>query len=95
MTPAATPCARPAATSTVDGSTYHIPTARECDQCHQGRKDRILGFEAIGLGVAGAEGLTLEKLIDQKLIDHAPARATCRSPTTAPARAPRSSAGST
>jgi hypothetical protein len=57
-----------------DGSTYHIPTPRECDQCHQGRKDRVLGFEAIGLGVDGAEGLTLEKLVDQKLIDHAPGK---------------------
>jgi hypothetical protein len=55
-----------------DGSTYHVPTAKECDQCHEGRKDRILGFEAIGLGVAGAEGLTLEKLVTAGLIEPAP-----------------------
>jgi hypothetical protein len=55
-----------------DGSTYHVPTSKECDQCHQGRKDRILGFEAIGLGVAGADGLTLEKLVAEGLITPAP-----------------------
>jgi hypothetical protein len=56
----------------IDGTSYHIPGARECDQCHQGRKDRVLGFEAIGLGVAGADGLTLDKLVDRKLIAPAP-----------------------
>ena len=42
-----------------DGGTYHIPTPDECQQCHRGRNDRILGFEQSLLGMAGADGLTL------------------------------------
>ena len=42
-----------------DGGTYHIPTPDECQQCHRGRTDRILGFEQSLLGLAGAQGLTL------------------------------------
>jgi hypothetical protein len=45
-----------------DGGTYHIPTPDECQQCHRGRNDRILGFEQVLLGLAGATGLTLDQL---------------------------------
>ena len=45
-----------------DGGTYHIPTADECQQCHRGRNDRLLGFEQTLLGLAGATGLTLGQL---------------------------------
>jgi hypothetical protein len=45
-----------------DGGTYHIPTADECQQCHRGRNDRLLGFEQTLLGLAGATGLTLGEL---------------------------------
>jgi hypothetical protein len=45
-----------------DGGTYHIPTPDECQQCHRGRSDRILGFEQGLLGMAGATGLTLGQL---------------------------------
>jgi hypothetical protein len=45
-----------------DGGTYHIPTPDECQQCHRGRTDRLLGFEQGLLGLAGATGLTLEQL---------------------------------
>ncbi|HEX4403936.1 MAG TPA: hypothetical protein VH560_03860 [Polyangia bacterium] len=48
-----------------DGGTYHIPTPDECQQCHRGRTDRILGFEQSLLGMAGAEGLTLGVLANQ------------------------------
>ncbi len=51
-----------------DGGTYHIPTGAECDQCHQGRTDHILGFEAVSLGLAGATGLTLADLVSEQLI---------------------------
>lgn len=43
--------------------TYHIPTDDECLKCHRGRIDRILGFEQALLGLAGATGLTLERLV--------------------------------
>jgi hypothetical protein len=53
----------------VDGSNYHIPSTTECDQCHKGRIDRVLGFEAISLGLAGATGVTLKDLQDDDLLD--------------------------
>jgi hypothetical protein len=42
--------------------TYHIPTSDECQKCHRGRTDRILGFEQVLLGLAGAQGMTLGRL---------------------------------
>ena len=54
----------------VAGDSYYIPSAKECDQCHKGRLDRALGFEQILLGLEGAEGLTLHKLIvEDRLTD--------------------------
>jgi hypothetical protein len=57
-----------------DGGAYHIPTFSECEQCHDGRTDHILGFEQISLGLAGAQGLTLPELVSEGLIAPAPAR---------------------
>jgi hypothetical protein len=54
--------------------THEIPTGAQCDQCHKGRHDRVLGFEQISLGLEGATGLTLEKLVDEDLIDPKPER---------------------
>jgi hypothetical protein len=56
-----------------DGGTYHIPSADECDQCHRGRTDRILGFEQVSLGLPGATGLTLGKVVATGLITPTPA----------------------
>jgi hypothetical protein len=58
----------------IAGTDYHIPSGRECEQCHGGREDRILGFEAIGLGLPGAEGITLKNLVDENLLEPAPIR---------------------
>jgi hypothetical protein len=57
-----------------DGGTYHIPTPDECDQCHRGRSDRILGFEEVSLGLSGATGLTLAELVAEELISPVPDR---------------------
>jgi hypothetical protein len=57
-----------------DGGIYHIPTPDECDQCHRGRTDRILGFEQVSLGLSGAMGLTLPELVAEQLISPVPAR---------------------
>jgi hypothetical protein len=57
-----------------DGGTYHIPTPDECDQCHRGRTDHLLGFEQVSLGLAGATGLTLPELVSEGLISPPPAR---------------------
>jgi hypothetical protein len=55
-----------------DGGIYHIPTPDECDQCHKGRVDHLLGFEQVSLGLAGATGLTLSELVKQDLITPVP-----------------------
>ncbi len=57
-----------------DGGVYHIPTPDECDQCHKGRTDHLLGFEQVSLGLAGATGLTLPELVKEQLIAPVPAR---------------------
>jgi hypothetical protein len=46
----------------VNGTTYEIPATNKCATCHQGRTDIVLGFDFIGLGVAGAQGVTLATL---------------------------------
>lgn len=60
------------ATASLGGYPYHIPTARECDECHGGRQDKVLGFEAVSLGLPGAKGVTLQDLVDDELIEPAP-----------------------
>jgi hypothetical protein len=59
-------------TVALGGAAYHIPTGRECDLCHDGRKDRVLGFEAVSLGMEGAKGITLQDLVDEDLIEPKP-----------------------
>lgn len=48
----------------VMGDDYYIPEASECDTCHKGAADFGLGFGAAMLGLEGAEGVTLESLIE-------------------------------
>jgi hypothetical protein len=55
------------------GATWNIPTNDDCDQCHRGRQDRILGFEQVGLGLPNAQGLTLATLAEMGLVTPAPA----------------------
>lgn len=61
---------------TVDGLPYTIPNLAECNQCHAGKKDKLLGFEALSLSQPGAQGLTLAGLVQEGLIAPAPARTT-------------------
>ncbi len=55
------------------GGTYHIPTHDECEKCHRGRTDRILGFEQIELSLPGANGVTMRDLIRDKRLSKPPA----------------------
>ena len=55
-----------------DGA-YHIPTGSECEKCHRGRNENILGFEQVSLGQSGATGLTLRQLVVEGLISPVPA----------------------
>ncbi len=57
-----------------DGSPYHVPTPSECDDCHRGRSDCILGFEQSLLGLPGAPGVTLEDLARAGKLSPAPSR---------------------
>jgi hypothetical protein len=56
------------------GTTYRVPTQRDCDQCHEGQVERILGFEAVSLGADGATGLTLATLVAEQLLTNPPAQ---------------------
>jgi hypothetical protein len=55
-----------------DGGAYEIPSTGECDQCHTGRKDQVLGFDAVSLGLATATGQTLAKLVEEGAFSQAP-----------------------
>jgi hypothetical protein len=61
-----------------DGGTWVIPTPDDCDLCHRGRLDRILGFEQVSLGLDGATGLTLLQLVVQGLLTPAPTEVNLR-----------------
>jgi hypothetical protein len=56
----------------VDGTTYEIPATWVCPDCHAGRQDSVLGFDFIGLGVAGSRGVTLASLVDAGLLTRPP-----------------------
>jgi hypothetical protein len=55
-----------------NGVPYEVPNTGQCDECHMGRKDQMLGFEAVSLGLATATGLTLEKLASEGWLSKAP-----------------------
>lgn len=50
------------------GTGHTVPTRDQCGDCHGGRKDDILGWDALMLG-PGATGLTREKLAELGLIE--------------------------
>lgn len=54
--------------------TYEIPDSVGCEKCHRGRKDRILGFEAMSLGLPGATGVTLDVLAREGFLSAPPAK---------------------
>jgi hypothetical protein len=55
-----------------DGNGYEVPTQLECNSCHQGRLDGILGFEALALSLPSASGLTMSALADGGLLSNLP-----------------------
>lgn len=50
------------------GTGHTVPTRDQCKECHSGRDDFILGWDAMMLG-PGAEGMTREKLVELDLLD--------------------------
>lgn len=60
---------------TVAGDSYDVPTLEGCNDCHRGKKDELLGLEAISLAQPSAEGITLTSLIADNLLTAPPAKA--------------------
>jgi hypothetical protein len=58
----------------VNGSSYSVPTVAQCDACHAGRVDRILGFEAVSLSQEGANP-SIDDLYARGLITDPPSTA--------------------
>ncbi len=57
----------------VAGTSYEVPAIFECDQCHQGRAEHVLGFEAVSLAAPGASGLTMQQLVSRGMLSAPPA----------------------
>lgn len=59
---------------TVDGKSYRLPSRTQCDECHKGRRDRVLGFDQVSLGqsnqAAGSGILGLGDLLSQNLLSN-------------------------
>lgn len=55
---------------------YVVPDSGKCDDCHDGNKENVMGFEAVSLGLPGADtgGLTLKKLVERDLLTDPPER---------------------
>jgi hypothetical protein len=56
----------------LNGYNYEVPNVGTCNDCHDGSSDSALGFEMISLGLPNAEGLTLQRLVDEDLLSDAP-----------------------
>ncbi len=59
---------------TINGKAWSVPKTGDCNSCHEGRKDKVLGFEALGLALPKADGLTLAALVAEQRIEPAPAK---------------------
>lgn len=56
------------------GTAYVVPKSSECNDCHKGKKDKLLGFEAVSLGQAAATGVTLAVLAAEGKLSAPPAQ---------------------
>lgn len=54
-------------------SGYEIPTAKDCGKCHHGGADKLLGVEAVALGLSTAQGVTLARLVSDGALSNPPA----------------------
>ena len=51
-----------------NGDGYEVPSQIECNTCHNGREDGVLGFEAVGLSAPGTSLVTMSTLVDGGLV---------------------------
>ena len=56
----------------VAGTSYEVPTQTQCGECHDGRRDKALGFEAVSLSSPGATGLNMDALVARDLLTAPP-----------------------
>ncbi|HEY4181854.1 MAG TPA: hypothetical protein VGM90_33655 [Kofleriaceae bacterium] len=68
-------------------SGYEIPTIKDCDKCHDGGADRLLGVEAVALALPTAEGATLTKLVGMGALSDPPPVTTVTLPDDATGKA--------
>ena len=66
---------------------YEIPTQKDCEKCHHGAADKLLGVEAVALGLPNAKGATLTKLATQGWLSHPPAHTIVQLPEDATGKA--------
>lgn len=59
---------------------YEVPSRVHCSQCHNGHADRLLGVEAVSLGLPTASGLTLATLKAENRLSAPPANTTITLP---------------
>jgi hypothetical protein len=74
---------------TIPGQTavYEIPGTAQCDYCHMGRTDNLLGVEAVSLGIASAQGITLASLASDGRLSATPPATTLTIPEDGTAKA--------
>jgi hypothetical protein len=51
-----------------NGQSHWLPGPSDCEDCHKGRRDRVLGFEQVALGLPEASGETLSQLAANDLL---------------------------
>jgi hypothetical protein len=66
---------------------YEIPGVKDCDKCHHGGADRLLGIEAIALAHPKAQGLPLSELVSRGLLTSPPPTTTVTFPEDATGKA--------
>ena len=62
---------------------YEIPIAKDCGKCHHGGADKLLGIEAVALGLPTAKGATLTQLVADGWLSAPPPRTTIDLPADA------------
>ena len=72
---------------TVLPSGYEIPGVKDCDKCHHGGADRLLGVEAIALALPQTQGLPLSELVNRGLVSPPPPTTTIALPEDATGKA--------
>ncbi len=57
------------------GLPYQIPSVSDCEKCHNGESDFVLGFEVVGLAMQQSSGLNLQSLMQRGLLSNPPSTA--------------------